>query len=88
MNLHASNAQQNVIDLLNEKLNGLKFEVRNYEKVIGFSKDHAEFYLDMQRKIIADPEIMKAWKIFIAITKMAIDSTEGVTQSEPIKFIS
>ena len=80
MNLHAENAQLNVIELLLTKLEEIEFQVRNYKKVIAFSKDHADFYIDMQRKCFSDPETLRAWKIFITMAKLSLDNVKGITE--------
>jgi hypothetical protein len=80
MNLHAENAQLNVIELLQTKLAEIEFQVRNYKKVIAFSKDHADFYIYLQRKTLANQEIYKAWKIFIAMAKLSLDNVKGITE--------
>ena len=82
MTMHEINGQLSVIEQLEKDLKQEEFMIRNLEKCINFSKDHAEFYLNMQRKILSDEKIGLLWKNLITIIKLSSEkSVKGITNA-------
>ena len=80
MTMHEINGQLLVIEKLEKDLKHEEFMAKNLEKCIDFSKDYAEFYLDMQKKILSDEDLGLHWRNLITIIKLSTEkSVKGIT---------
>ena len=80
MKMNFSNSEE-VIRMLEQSIKNLHDDMNAKEKKLATIKDKANFYIQMQRKILADRDIHREWECFIILMKLTLDrSIKGLTE--------
>ncbi len=73
MNDYCADAQKALIESYKSSISNLSRHLEFNKKTLEGLQPKSEFYIEMQKIILENPQAMDAWKNFIFVCKLALD---------------